>query len=675
VPRGARDRRPVPVTHPAATARPSGLRSLVRVGHNGPMRRTDRLAWLFAAVLLTGSAAACSRQEGPQATIAAFLSGWTKGQFAPTLKIINPNGASLTGETVANQIKALSGDLASHPLTVKAGKATVTKNAATAPLELSWPVTTGVTWSYQSTLRLDLRDGTWRPIWAPEVLQPDLKTDQKLVVRSAAATRGTIADGAGSPLVTDTEVVHVGLQPNQVKDINALVGALDQAFKSIHKQITLTDLPGRVKAAGPTSFVDVVTLRRTDYQQIRAQIHDLPGTVFRTGTMPLAPSSTFARALLGSVGDVTKERMDAHPGTYLLGDQVGFGGIQEHYDDRLRGAPGISVIIPGDGGQDGTGGTNQDKVLFHTDPVAGQPVRTTLDRRTQQAAEKALSAEARPAAIVAIRVSDGHVLAVANGPGAATVDLALTAQVPPGSMFKTVTAANLLEAGKITVNTPVTCSQTLTVHGYTIHNAEAEQLGNVPLHVDFAKSCNTAFASLAPQLGPTGLKDTAARLGIGIPWDLGLDAFTGSVSANGDATEQAAAAFGQGKTLVSPIAMASAAAAVARGQWKQPSLVLDPAPANAAADQAPLKQSTVDALHQMMREVVTGGTGVKVKNVRGAPIYGKTGTAEFDNNPAHTHSWFMGFRGDVAFAVFVQNGGMSTEAAVPIAGKFFTNLG
>jgi cell division protein FtsI/penicillin-binding protein 2 len=242
-------------------------------------------------------------------------------------------------------------------------------------------------------------------------------------------------------------------------------------------------------------------------------------------------------------------------------------------------------------------------------------------------------------------------------------------------MFKTVTATNLLEAGKVTVNTPVNCTQTLTVNGYTIHNAEAEQLGNVPLHVDFAKSCNTAFASLAPKLGPTGLKDTAATLGIGIPWDLGIDAYTGRVSAGGNATEQAAAAFGQGKTLVSPVVMAGAAAAVARGQWKQPSLVLDPAPANMAADRPALKQSTVDALHQMMREVVTGGTGVKVKNVPGAPIYGKTGTAEFDNNPAHTHSWFMGFRSDVAFAVFVQNGGMSTEAAVPIAGKFFTILG
>jgi cell division protein FtsI/penicillin-binding protein 2 len=103
--------------------------------------------------------------------------------------------------------------------------------------------------------------------------------------------------------------------------------------------------------------------------------------------------------------------------------------------------------------------------------------------------------------------------------------------------------------------------------------------------------------------------------------------------------------------------------------------VLDPAPAHPAADGAPLKQSTVAALKQMMREVVTDGTAVKDKSVPGAPIYGKTGTAEHDNKPTPTHSWFMGYRGDIAFCVFVEDGGMSTDAAVPIAGKFFTVLG
>jgi cell division protein FtsI/penicillin-binding protein 2 len=161
-----------------------------------------------------------------------------------------------------------------------------------------------------------------------------------------------------------------------------------------------------------------------------------------------------------------------------------------------------------------------------------------------------------------------------------------------------------------------------------------------------------------------------------VPWDLGIDAYTGKVSVNENEVERTAAAFGQGTTLVSPVVMAGATAALARGQWKQPHLLSDPAPGKPAADQAALKQSTVDAMHGMMREVVTNGTAKSLANAPGAPISGKTGTAEFDNNnPARTHSWFIGFRGDLAFAVFIQDGGLSTAAAVPTAGQFFKQLG
>jgi cell division protein FtsI/penicillin-binding protein 2 len=78
----------------------------------------------------------------------------------------------------------------------------------------------------------------------------------------------------------------------------------------------------------------------------------------------------------------------------------------------------------------------------------------------------------------------------------------------------------------------------------------------------------------------------------------------------------------------------------------------------------------------MMREVVTSGTADSLKGLPGEPLYGKTGTAEFDDKDLNkTHSWFMGWKGDLAFAVFVENGGASTDTAVPAAGRFFLTLG
>jgi cell division protein FtsI/penicillin-binding protein 2 len=196
----------------------------------------------------------------------------------------------------------------------------------------------------------------------------------------------------------------------------------------------------------------------------------------------------------------------------------------------------------------------------------------------------------------------------------------------------------------------------------------------VPFHVDFAKSCNTAFASLAPKLTSAGLQEASAALGLGGTWDLGVEAYSGQVSDGGTSTELAAAIFGQGSTVVSPLAMAAATAAVAKGRFQPPKLVLDPAPAKAGDPGPELDGEAVTALRAMMREVVTSGTGTALKSVPGKPVHGKTGTAEFENGSEETHSWFVGYQDDVAFAVMVQKGGAGSEAAVPIVKRFLTEL-
>ena len=630
-----------------------------------------RVAALFAVPLLLGGLVACSHQPSPDPAVSAFLDGWRTGQFKADLPLISADGTQLAGADVAAKIKALSGDLATLKPTLKAGKAKVTKNDAAAPVDVSWPIATGVTWNYQTTLRLTFADGKWKPIWEPAVFAAVVTDGDKLTFKTTDAPRGEILDGAGQPIVSNQQVVDVGVVPKNVTDVNGLVKALGDAFKSVKVDVDLADLPARIKAAKPDDFVEVVLLRDAVYEQIKPRIYDLAGTSFHRGTRSLAPSTVFARALLGHVDDVNKERMDANPGKYQLGDVVGYGGLEEKYDDRLRGKSGVIVSIA-----QKPGSTDAEKILFHTDAAAGQPLKTTIDTRTQNAADQALAGVAKPAAIVAIRVSDGAVVAVGNGPGSAALNLGLTAQVPPGSTFKSVTATHVLESGQADANTPIECTQTFNVGGRNFSNVEGEHLGTFPLHQDFAQSCNTAFARLYDKLGPTGLHDTAAQLGIGIPWDLGVDAFTGKVSVNESDVQRAAAAFGQGTTQVSPIAMAGAAAALARGQWKQPHLVTDPAPGKPAADQAALKQSTVDAMHQMMREVVTSGTAKSLANTPGPAISGKTGTAQFDDaHPDRTHSWFIGFRGDLALAVFIQEGGLSTAGAVPLAGQFFKLLG
>jgi cell division protein FtsI/penicillin-binding protein 2 len=75
-----------------------------------------------------------------------------------------------------------------------------------------------------------------------------------------------------------------------------------------------------------------------------------------------------------------------------------------------------------------------------------------------------------------------------------------------------------------------------------------------------------------------------------------------------------------------------------------------------------------------MRLVVTSGTGTKA-DIGGEPVHGKTGTAEFGTRrPPETHAWFVGFRGDLAFAVLVEGGGFGGEVAAPLAARFLRSL-
>ncbi|HEX5598414.1 MAG TPA: penicillin-binding transpeptidase domain-containing protein [Micromonosporaceae bacterium] len=637
--------------------------------------RRPVIALLVTLGLAAGALTGCSSRNGPEQTVDAFLAGWLSGKL-DQVGFVNPLGEKIPASRVVDELKTLSGDLADTlPELRRDGDAKITADTATAQIAIDWSLPDDVHWRYTSKLLLKQgADDDWQVIWEPRVVQEKLIAGDRLALRRVSPARGGILDNAGNPIVASRPVVVVGVQPSEVSDAPALARQLDAAFRAIRPAIPpidLSDLPDRLAAAKPDAFVEVVTLRKDAYLQIKPRIYDLPGTKFREEERQLAPTREFARAVLGTVGPVLKEDLEKHPGQYVVGDMIGHGGLQGRYEKRLRGTAGISVIITRKG-PDGKIAQAGDAV-FHQEPQAGAPVKTTLDVQTQNAADAALRGHQHRTALVAVRISDGAILAVANGPDGGGENLAFTAQVPPGSTFKMVSALALLDQGAVTLDTSVACPKTFTVDGRSFKNSDNFELGTVPFRLDFAKSCNTAFASLAPKLGDTGLAAAGRELGLEGDWQVGLDAFTGKVSAGGSAVERAAAAFGQGTTLVSPLAMAAATAAVARGQWQPPRLVFDPEPKAAPAGPQ-LSPTAVEPLRTMMREVVTNGTATVLRDMPGGPVHGKTGTAEYDDNPAHTHAWFIGWQGDVAFAVFVEQGGSSTSSAVPIAKRFLRGL-
>jgi len=146
--------------------------------------------------------------------------------------------------------------------------------------------------------------------------------------------------------------------------------------------------------------------------------------------------------------------------------------------------------------------------------------------------------------------------------------------------------------------------------------------------------------------------------------------FAGSVPATTPGTDQAAASIGQGRIEVSPLAMAVLAGAVARGASMAPTLVKAGPGAGPAATE-PLDPGVVASLRTLMRSVVTEGSGTALRDAPGGEVFGKTGTAEYGtDSPPRTRAWFVGYQGDIAFAVLVEDGRSGGSVAAPIARAF-----
>jgi len=395
----------------------------------------------------------------------------------------------------------------------------------------------------------------------------------------------------------------------------------------------------------------------------RGQVLAADGTVL-SSPQAIAQSGSIS-LLTGNVVAATAEQAKALGAPYQKGDLIGQGGIEQAYQARLAGQPALVIRIEGPG-------KKVDATAVRFPATAGRSVQTSIDMRDQLAAAHAVAAAATTKKIdmVVLQPSTGRVLAVIERPGG--FDRALQGTFPPGSTFKIVTASALTKKG-LRPSTTVQCPPTVDIGGRIFHNFDNEHLGATSLLNAFAVSCNTTFAMLASQhLTGSSLRSMAEEFGFNQKPALGIPAVLGRFSTPHQPVDLAAAAFGQGTDLVSPLSQAAEAAAIEDGTWRPPVLVVSPAPSQTAQPRK-LSPALLGSLRPMMRAVVTRGTAAGVGFPPG--VYGKTGTAEYGSGPnPPSHAWFIGYRGDLAFAVLVEGGGVGADASAPIANAFLRKV-
>ena len=611
-------------------------------------------AGALGAALLTGCDAA-KKVTGPDPqeaadTLAAALSS---GDFGKVGFIsATPDAVAATYATTVEGM----GDVTPK---VSAGDVKESGDSATTTLAWTWPVA-GDDWTYETTARMTRVDDEWQVAWDPAVVEADLADGDTLDLTTIAAQRGPILGAHDVRLVTERPVVRLGIDRGQVSAKQAVASARTLAAKV---GIDPGAYAKRVRAAGAKAFVEAIVYRRGELPGSLDGAEGLPGVLTLAAHLPLAPTKEFAAPILGRVGEVTAEMVKDHPETYHVGDLAGLSGLQARYDDQLRGTPGVDVhAVDRDGNE---------KELFRTGARPGAPLRLTLDLGLQREAERLLAGVGPASALVAIRPSNGDIVAAANGPGTNGYNMATFGQFAPGSTFKSVSSLALLRAG-LTPDTVVPCTPTIVVDGKAFKNYSdypAGGLGRIPLRTALANSCNTAFISQAGRLHDGDLVDAAASLGLGVDHDLGFPAYFGNVMSPASDTEAAADMIGQGKVLASPMAMAAVIGSVQAGHVVVPRLVTSVDVQ--APDAKPLTRAEASALRTMLRGVVTSGSGSALADVPGPPVIAKTGTAEFEaKGKVLTHAWMIAAQGDLAVAAFVDIGESGSGTAGPILEAF-----
>lgn len=382
---------------------------------------------------------------------------------------------------------------------------------------------------------------------------------------------------------------------------------------------------------------------------------------------------------------------------YLSPAVGGPTGMERRFDERLRGYKDYASLLPYWRTKDAPG--------FHL--PRGGDVTLALDAGLQTDALTALREGVAPlrdrrsgakkgrGAVVVLDVATGGVLAAVTLPSYdpnnltprmmrdlnvnldhdyPLINRAVAGYYPPGSTFKIVTASTQFAAGlaDLSVNCPhIDTNVIWTVGNQTYARRRiVDDEGDRPhgltnLTNAVSESCNVYFAHAGIKLGPSVLREQAARFGF---------AKLPSLARVGAALPETA--FGQGAMVTSPLEMAGVAQTVANNgrrlvpQWEKGA-------APTVAD-TPLSPGDAARLGEMMRRVTRTGTAAGRFDDLPFAVAGKTGTAQNDRYDRVAHSWFIGFapadKPRYAFAVLVENGGYGAQVAVPVARQVLKKL-
>jgi penicillin-binding protein 2 len=550
-------------------------------------------------------------------------------------------------------------------------------------------------------------------LWYLQVLEgvklQEMSEKNRIRIRPVAAPRGILFDRNGLALVDNRPAFTLSLIPRELEDRDTVLARLSVLLK-----IPMRELEESLERV-PTDSFRPVRVRRgltlEEVTKIEERKLELPGVLVEVEPQRVYPTSTFAAHVLGYVREVSDEQMKQ--GRYRRGDMIGQSGLERMLDEYLRGRDGGERVEV-----DALGRPVQ--VMRREEPDPGAQVITTVDRRIQEAAERAMAG--RSGAVIVLDPRNGDILAMTSSPAFALdrltgnldrdewlkvvkdpltplMNRALQSQYAPGSVFKVIVAAAGLQEGSLTPMDRTYCNGEFHLGQWTFKDWKEGGHGHVDTRSAIMQSCNIFFYQSGLKVGPAAIARYAQAFGLGAPTGIdlggekpGLVPFLDGRRRDGhkwQAGDTVNMSIGQGQLLVTPMQVARMMAAVANGGilWR-PRLVqrverMDGTLAYSSSSKMTGRVDLSPVVWAFLRHALSGvvnegGTGAAAR-IPGVEIGGKTGTAQSvaksDSTKGQDHAWFASFAPvqdpEVVVVVFVERGGKGGQVAAPIARQIY----
>ncbi len=549
-------------------------------------------------------------------------------------------------------------------------------------------------------------------LWYLQVLEGgrflDASDKNRIRIRPIAAPRGILFDRHGVPLVDNRPAFTLSLipreLPREVASRDAVLGRVAALLRIPYQE--LQDAVARVQL---DSFLPVRVRRGLtleDVAKVEEWKLELPGVIAEVEPQRVYPTSRFAAHLLGYVREASDEQL--RQGRHRRGEMVGQSGLERLLDEYLRGKDGgerLEVDAMG----------RSVRFVQQTEPHPGAQVVTTVDRRIQEAAERAM--EGHAGAVVVMDPRSGDVLALVSTPAfeidrfTGTIDRSawlrvvqdpsfpllnrtIQSQYAPGSVFKIVVAAAGLQEGTLTPGDRVYCTGEFRLGPVVFRGWKEGGHGWVGLHQAIVQSCNIFFYEAGLKVGAGTIARYARAFGFGESTGIELQGEKYGLIPNPSvrrerrswpAGETVNLSIGQGAVLVTPMQVARFMAAIANGGvlWRprlvqrveRPERGIVYSDAGEVNGHVALSPFVWEFLRQSLWGVVNdGGTGAGAR-IPGLDIAGKTGTAQTvaksKASLGQDHAWFASFAPvrdpEVVVVVLVERGGKGGQVAAPIA--------